>query len=433
MSFLSWLLGFLGFGPPRRDVSRLGTISENEVDLVAEEVDLSGRPRKEGHLRKTLRDRRLLPKRKPSGPSLLSRKRRKQMTADEAGRLFSATMRNRDRSIRDLLPDEEQLARYGLPLWRTEEDLAAALGITVGELRFFSIHREKERVPHYIAFSIPKRDGGTRLIMAPKRRLKAIQRKLLELIVKRLPLSDDAHGFRSKRSVATGAAPHVGRRVVIHMDLKDFFPSVHVGRVRGLLVALGYGYPVATALAVLMTEAPRQPVDLGGAVYHVPVGSRYCVQGAPTSPGLCNCVATRLDRRLGGLARKLGMAYTRYADDLAFSGDDPALAPKLVAQASVIIRAEGFDINARKTRIMRRGGRQTVTGVVVNKELGLSRKERRRLRAGIHRLAQQQGDGAVNRTLLSRLRGKLAYLSMLNPKQAERLAERLPGMGRPNA
>src|SRR5439155_13398728 len=163
--------------------------------------------------------------------------------------------------------------------------------------------------------------GGKRLIMAPKRRLKMVQRKLLELLVERLPVSEHAHAFRRGRSIRTGAEPHVGKRFVLKLDLKDFFPSVTFARVRGLLIAYGYSYPVATTLTILMTEAERQPVEVDGTIFHVPVGERHCVQGAPTSPGLCNVIALRLDRRLSGLAKKRGFAFTRYADDLIFSGN----------------------------------------------------------------------------------------------------------------
>ena len=133
-------------------------------------------------------------------------------------------MRTRNRNLRDLLTDEEQLNRYGLPVWKTEEDVAKAIGISLKELWFFAIHRERERQPHYVTFAIPKRSGGKRLIMAPKRRLKAIQRKLLELLVGKLPLSEHAHAFRRGRSIRTGAEPHVGKRFVLKLDLKDFFP-----------------------------------------------------------------------------------------------------------------------------------------------------------------------------------------------------------------
>src|SRR5262249_54344595 len=195
-------------------------------------------------------------------PSPLRLRTKKYLPADEARRLFSGTLRTRNRQLRDLLPDEEQLQRHGLLVWRTEEDVAAALGISVKTLRHFSIHRDAERVVHYTSFAIPKRSGGERLIMAPKRRLKALERKLVERLVRRLAGSEQAHGFRAGRSVRTGAERHVGRRVLLQMDLKDFFPSVTFARVRGLLIALGYGYPVATTLAVLMTESQRQPVDV---------------------------------------------------------------------------------------------------------------------------------------------------------------------------
>ena len=325
-------------------------------------------------------------------------------------------MRTRDRNLRDLLPDREQLERYGLPVWETELAVAEALGLTVGMLRHYSIHRQRETSPHYVTFAIPKRTGGHRLIHVPKRRLKAIQRRLHELLVSRLPTSPAAHGFRPHRSVATNAAPHVGKAVVIKLDLKDCFPSIHFGRVRGLLISLGYGYPVATTLAVLMTESPRQPVEVDGRLVHVPVGPRVCVQGAPTSPGLCNAVLLRLDRRLAGLARKHGFAYTRYADDLTFSGDEPEQIGLLLAIAARIIREEGFTVNRQKTRVLRRSQRQLVTGVVVNQTAGLSRRARRRLRAAIHQFVQ--APQSLDAKGVQRLAGKLAYLRMLNPDQA---------------
>lgn len=136
------------------------------------------------------------------------------------------------------------------------------------------------------------------MIFAPKRRLKALQRHLNELLVWKLPVSTHAHGFVTGRSIRTGADPHVGRAFVLHLDLKDFFPSVTFARVRGLLIAHGYAYPVAATLAALCTEARRQPVEIDGELFHVPVGQRHCVQGAPTSPGLCNAMVLRLGRRV---------------------------------------------------------------------------------------------------------------------------------------
>jgi hypothetical protein len=395
------------------------------VERVSETVDLRPQPLKPGHRRLSIRDERLLPKGRALREKLGARgKRTMRYSASEAARLFAPTLRTRDRNLRDLDTDPAQLARYGLPQWRNEADVAAALELELKTLQHLSTHSARERVLHYVTFAIPKRRGGERLIMAPKRRLKAVLRALNTLLVSKLPVSDYAHGFRRGRSVRSNAQPHVGKRVVLRLDLREFFPSIHFGRVRGLLVSLGYGYPVATVLATLMTEAPRQPVRVGAETFYPPAGSRACPQGAPTSPGLSNAVTMKLDHRLAGLARKRGFDYTRYADDLTFSGDDLAAAHALRLAAGRVIREEGFEVNAEKTLVMRASGRQQVTGVTVNRTLGLSRRERRTLRAALHRQAQQRAAGKADASLLAQLRGKLAYLSMLNPAQAARLGTR---------
>jgi RNA-directed DNA polymerase len=378
-------------------------------------------PLKPDHRRLRITDPRLS-NRPPSAQPGRRRPSKRVLPRDEAARLFSATLRTYDREARLLAADEAQLSRYGLPVWRNEADVARALDISLQTLRHFSMHAAQERAPNYVTFAIPKRRGGERLIMAPKRRLKALQRQLNALLCSKLPASEHAHGFRSGHSVRTNAQPHVGKRVVLHLDIREFFPSIHFGRVRGLLTALGYGYPVASALAALMTEAPRQPVSVGDTIYHVPVGTRACPQGAPTSPHISNALLVKMDHRLAGLARHLGFAYTRYADDLTFSGDDIAAAHALRLLTCRIVEEEGFQINPQKTRIMRAGARQCVTGVVVNDVLGLSRQTRRRLRAAIHRCALARAAGRADAATLARLEGELAYVAMLNPEQAQRLA-----------
>jgi hypothetical protein len=272
---------------PQRDVSTLAGAGDA---AFKRETITKGAPLKPQHRRIGLRDSRLLPKpppdpkqrRWPLPPKI------KYLTESESDRLFGPSLRTRNREVMDLATDEAQLRRYGLPVWKTEEDIAAALSLSLGQLRYLSQHRHRETAPHYVTFAIPKRSGGERIIHAPKRRLKAALRALNRLLVSKLPRSEHAHGFVKGRSIATNATPHVGKAVVLHFDLKDCFPTIHFGRVRGLLIALGYSYPVAAVLAVLMTEAPRQPVAAEGKLYHVPTGPRVCVQGAPTSPGLCN-------------------------------------------------------------------------------------------------------------------------------------------------
>jgi len=129
----------------------------------------------------------------------------------------------------------------------------------------------------------------------------------------------------------------------------------------------------------------------------------------------------KMDRRLAGLARHMGFAYTRYADDLAFSGEDVRQAHALRCLAQRIVEDEGFTLNHAKTRVLRRGTPQRITGVIVNDVLGLSRQERRRLRAGLHQAGLRARSEGAGLQIDAVLRGKLAYLNMLNPAQAARL------------
>jgi hypothetical protein len=372
------------------------------------------------HRRRLLRDPRLRPGKSstPSPPGFLARADSPPpIPHDQLARLLSGTLRTRNHRQRELSTDLTQLLRYALPVWDDEDQLAQSLGIDVKRLRYFSIHRERERVVHYVRFTIPKRNGTERLILAPKRELKALQRQLNELLVHRLPVSEHAHGFVHKRSIATHAALHVGKQVVVKLDIKDFFPAIHVGRVRGLLIALGYGYPVAATLAALMTEADRQPVKVGTDIFYAPIGPRHTVQGAPTSPGVANCIALTLDRRLAGLARRYAFTYSRYADDLTFSGNDKSKVRRLLKAVGHIVQSEGFALNPAKTRVMTQRGAQRITGVTVNRELGLPRRERRKLRAELHQARARKLDAAGWR----RLSGKIAYLAMLSKTQARAL------------
>ncbi len=361
-------------------------------------------------------DVRLLPKEKPKNwwqPA------KRVMDRDEAQRLFSASMRTSKLGRRRLLSDRKLLQSLGLPIWEDEATLAKWFGIPVSQLQYFACHRFDDKVCHYIQYAIPKRSGGHRIIMAPKRRLKRLQRKLLVEMAS-LPVHEAAHGFVKGRSVKTNATPHVGKKVVIKMDLQDFFGTVTFGRVRGLLIKYGYSFPVATSLALLMTEAQRQKVVVDGVVNYTPVGNRTCPQGAPTSPLICNAIAKCMDARLNGLAKSVGFTYTRYADDMAFSGDNVEAVGQLLANIRRIVDQEGFVVNESKTRVMRAGQSQKVTGVTVNETMGLSRKERRQIRARIHSYNQNP-----NPAELEKIAGLLAYLGELNRPQADALRAQL--------
>ncbi|MEJ8293228.1 reverse transcriptase domain-containing protein [Delftia tsuruhatensis] len=294
--------------------------------------------------------------------------------------------------------DPQRLARHGLPQLADAAQLAQGMGITVAELRFLGFHREVARTHHYHSFTLPKKTGGERLISAPMPRLKRAQYWVLDNILTKVPAHDAAHGFLAGRSIVSNAAPHAGHDVVINLDVKDFFPSIAFGRIKGVFRHLGYGEAMATLLALLCSENRAQAWQVDGEKLFVGGKARERVlpQGAPTSPMLTNLLCRRLDRRLLGLARQLGFVYTRYADDLTFSASGEAARDnvgRLLGRVRWILRDEGFTPHPDKERVMRKGRRQEVTGLVVNADKpGVSRQTRRRLRAALHR-ATQAGTG----------------------------------------
>jgi RNA-directed DNA polymerase len=205
------------------------------------------------------------------------------------------------------------------------------------------------------------------------------------------------------------------------MDLEGFFPSIAFARVRHLFLRLGYSGAVATLSALLCTECPRKRVVYAGLPYVVATGPRGLPQGACTSPAISNQVARRLDRRLAGLARKLGLNYTRYADDLTFSAGPGfrAQVGYLIARVRHVAEDEGFAVNLNKTRVLRPNTRQMVTGLVVNAAPAVPRHLVRRVRAILHR-AKTEGLAAQNRAGHPRfqawIEGMIAYITMAKPE-----------------
>lgn len=334
--------------------------------------------------------------------------------------------------LQDKTSDVEELDAVGLPLLHDAGDIVKAMGIGLSELRFLTYHRQGAALVHYARFTIPKKLGGVRHISAPKPKLARAQRWVLENVLMKLKPSEQAHGFVCARSIVTNAAPHVGKKVVVNLDLKDFFPTFTFGRAKGIFRSFGYSEHVATVFALLCTEPPRVEVDLDGKHYWVALGARVLPQGACTSPALTNLACRRLDRRLAGLARKHGFAYTRYADDLTFSGDHDAAVGRLLRSARSILKDEGLTEHPTKTGIMRRGRRQEVTGVVVNERPAIARDEVREIRAILHN-AGKTGLEAQNRDghpdFRAHLRGRIAYVMMVNHAQGKKLLESFTALG----
>ncbi len=311
-----------------------------------------------------------------------------------------------------------------LPLFRTLRtlsDVAQLLGVSAKQLRY--LLRGLSDDERYRAFTVPKRGGGTRTILAPRPEIKYLQRQLAEILKSAFRPASSAHGFINGRSIATNADRHIRNRNVFNLDLKDFFPSIHFGRVQGVIsYHLKVQPEVATILAQLCCYKGALP------------------QGAPTSPIVSNMVCRRLDRQLTALAAEFACQYTRYADDITFSKRRETL-PAEIGHMSVekkptvgnrvkeIVEQNDFVIHPTKVRLSNNTHRQSVTGLVVNNKRNVPRNFIRQIRAMI-RAVEVFGFDAANDEHVSKyyrrrgrrsavpsieniIQGKLAYVKMV--------------------
>jgi RNA-directed DNA polymerase len=340
------------------------------------------------------------------------------------------------------------LATLNMPRLLTPHDVADFVQLPHDELDWFAdlkrLNRasREQRLRHYQYRWVAKRSGAYRLIEAPKQRLKRAQRHILDGILGLVPLHSSCNGHRRGYSVRNFAAAHVGKEVVIALDLSDFFATVTEARVRGLFAALGYADEIAALLAALcctptpndvLNTQPRSFLPDGHELERLffarqRLRSSHLPQGAPTSPALANLAAYRLDTRLAGLAGSFDASYTRYADDLAFSGGEKLrkAAQAFVPIVGAIAIEEGFALRFHKTRVMVASQRQQLCGVVVNETPTLPRRELERLEATLvncvrHGPSGQNRVGATD--FKAYLRGRVAWADHLNPSRGAYLRE----------
>jgi retron-type reverse transcriptase len=264
----------------------------------------------------------------------------------------------------------------------------------------------------YHTYRIPKQSGGTRLITAPSRTLKHFQRALVDLEMNRWPLEPSATGFRPGSSVVENAMPHVGKRLVVNVDLKGFFPNTKFPRILKVLHFRLHGRfsPRAVRLlAVLCSFSGGLPT------------------GAPTSPAIANQVLSSADKSISKAAQHKDVHYTRYADDLTLSGDDHAPV-KLLPFVEEVIEKLGYELDPKKTNLFRKGRRQCVTGLVVNQKPNLAKPLRRRLRAAVHHFVHKRPMQWHGRPMnLTQLLGRIGFLAQTQPEEATRLRNLLEG------
>ena len=258
----------------------------------------------------------------------------------------------------------------------------------------------------YTTFDIPKKSGGTRRISSPQPLLKTVQHRIYQRLLQPLVNHPAAHGFVPGVSIVDNAAHHTGQSVVVNVDIKACFPSVRWSYVLGALKR--------DLQTTLSPRAIRFVADICCANGALPIG-------APTSPALLNRVLYKTDEILTRHADAKGCTYTRYADDLTFSGGEDAVS--LIGVSKSVLKPLGLALDPKKTNVYRQGRRQLVTGLVVNTAVNVPRHTRRLIRAAIHAGANAHlGGKPVNR---AQLQGHLAFLQSVNPNHASVLRTQL--------
>lgn len=303
----------------------------------------------------------------------------------------------------------ERLLDEGLPVIFDAKHLSSLLGINpyaFGEL-LYSVD-----CYGYHEIEIPKKSGGMRMLSVPAVDLKYIQRWILDNILSNIHISEYANGFAEGKSIVTNAISHIGAECIINLDIQDFFPSISYEQVFRIFRYYGYTKQLSYVLAKLCTYKGVLP------------------QGSPASPYITNILCLKLDKRLSRVAKRYSAVYTRYADDITFSGGRGI--KSLLPVAERIIGEEGFAVNARKTHTAYRHQRQEVTGLVINDgNLKVPKKYKRKLRQEIYYCKRygvyehQEKTGETHAFYREHLYGKAYFVHMVEPELGKRLLAEL--------
>ena len=324
----------------------------------------------------------------------------------------------------------ERLKEQSLPVYASVKELASAMKITVNELRFLAFSRKNSKVSHYKRFKVAKKSGGYRLISAPMPRLKKAQHFILENILNKVVVHDKAHGCVIGKSIVSNAKPHVNKGVVINQDLQNFFPSITYKRIKGVFKSLGYSEQLAVIFSLICSESKITDISLLGENYFAQRGERFLPQGSPCSPAITNILCKRMDYRLEGLATKYGFTYSRYVDDITFSGNQEQFKAitAILKYSGKIIRQENFTLHPDKLRIMKRNQRQEVTGIVVNEKVNIEKKSLKRFRALLHQIEKEGLEGKTwngGANVLAEIDGYANYIYQVDKIKGAKYKEKV--------
>lgn len=288
-------------------------------------------------------------------------------------------------------------------VYRELSSLEHDLGIPVKTLYAVSNHLSG----HYRKVLLPKKDGGYRKLSVPDEILKKIQRKITNVLLSSMPVSGYAKAYRFGSTTLKNAAPHVGKPVVLKLDILHFFDSIRYSDVKEkAFPAEIYAGNIRILLAMLCYYKDFLP------------------QGAPSSPAITNIIMFDFDEMVGSWCKERGIAYTRYCDDMTFSGDfEPG---EVIRFVEVELKKMGFLLNGQKTRIQRSGQQQAVTGIVVNEKPNTGVEYRRKLRQELYYCRKYGVTEHLRKTCLNtteeaylqHLLGKVNYVLQICPEDA---------------
>jgi len=285
----------------------------------------------------------------------------------------------------------------GLPIIQTVDDFSNILHLSKYTIYQLSVHSDK----YYKTYTVPKKSGGLRAISQPNKKLKALQGWILVNILNKLKVSNSCKGFEKGSSTAENAKPHIDANCILTVDLKDFFGNISSNQVYNIFKSIGYNKLTSTMLTNICTYDDFLP------------------QGSPCSPKLANLASWNLDKRIQGYVGKRGITYTRYADDLTFSGLNPSNVVKIIPAIKSIIEDENFTINNKKTRIAGAGRAKIVTGLVIsNNSYGIGRDKYKMVRSKIYHLTLPKDQ--KNTALLYEVTGWLSYLNSVDKKRSKK-------------
>ena len=335
------------------------------------------------------------------------------------GKGYSGLLNDKENNI-------ERLNSLGLPIINDDKELAKLLGIEYQQLRGLAYHRDVIKYDPYFRYSVPKRKGGERNIAAPNKILKQAQRKILEEILQKIEVSENAHGFISQKSIVTGAKMHkTSPALLINIDLENFFPTITFKRIAGLFKSLGYSGYIASIIAMLCTYCERVPVEIKGETRFVKTSDRILPQGSPASPMITNIICRNLDTKMIELGEKEGFTYSRYADDMSFSFENETESEKIkrvLNEIKYIVSFNNFKINSKKTRFLRKNNRQVITGILVNnEEIGVPKVWVKRFRAIIHQAGIAKQRNELSKEKRYEISGMISYLNSVNPEKYEKI------------